>query len=68
MIDAWRVGNEHRGFQILEDSIGIFINYKMVLETKDKELARRFVNNLIKKVPEEFRKEYEQFKEYLEIR
>lgn len=66
--DAWRVSSKHRGFQIHEDSIGIFINFEMVLETKDKELAKRFLKNLIKKVPEEFKKEYEQFKEYLEIR
>lgn len=63
--DAWQVGGESKGYQTSNDSIGIFVNYEMVFETKVKEEANRFIVRLLNKVPDELRKEFEQFKHYL---
>ena len=65
--DAWKVGGLHKGYQEAKDSIGVFVNYKLVFETRSKEEARKFIKNLLGKVPKELSKEFEEFKDYLDI-
>ena len=65
--DAWRVKGEHRGYQINEDSIGVFLNFKLVLETKHRAEAQKKLDKLIEECPPEFKKEFEEFREYLKI-
>lgn len=63
--DAWRVSGEHKGYQLPEDDIGIFLNYKLLHRTKNKEEAKRFVDRLIGEAPKELKSEFEQLVEYL---
>lgn len=63
--DAWQVGGQHKGYQDNKDSIGLFVNYELVFETKVKQEAYKYMENLISKVPKELSKEFEEFKHYL---
>lgn len=63
--DAWRVGSEHKGYQLPEDDIGIFLNYKLLHRTKSREEANKLVDKLIGEAPKELLSEFEQFIEYL---
>lgn len=65
IIDAWSVGGEHKGYQDADDSIGIFINYKMVFETKIKEEATRYIQKLVEQSPTELREHLVEFQHYL---
>ena len=63
--DAWCVGKEYKGYQESKDSIGLFVNYEMVFETKIKEEAYSRMLNLLKNIPAELKKEFEEFEHYL---
>lgn len=63
--DAWQVSSKHKGYQDAKDSIGIFVNYEMVFETKEKTIASRYIMRLIESAPKELKSEFEEFKHYL---
>ena len=45
----------------------MFLNYKLIVDTKSKEEARRVVRKLIGEAPKELKSEFEQFEDYLKI-
>jgi|GEM_PF-5142405 len=58
--EGFKCSNEHKGFQTAKDSIGVFLNFKMVLETKDAKEAQNKLNYLLEQSPVkmDFLKEY----------
>jgi hypothetical protein len=59
------VSGTHRGYQLADDSIGLFVNFKMVFQTKDKSEARKFLRRLVDEAPNEFKKDYRFQEHYL---
>lgn len=60
---CFRGGNGHPGFQQSTDSIGVFLNFKLVGEYKIKEEAEKKVQELLLEAPVKFT----QFWDYLKI-
>lgn len=49
--DASRSGSAHRGYQLANDSIGIFLNFDLVLNTTSKPEARALIARLVADAP-----------------
>ena len=65
ILDACAITTEHRGYNITKDSIGVFLNYKLVGETKSKAEALKMVEALIEKAPLEAKRDLTEQKYYL---
>lgn len=51
MWDACCVSSPHRGYHKAEDSIGVFLNFKMVGEFKEVQSAKQLLQKLIEDAP-----------------
>ena len=49
--DACTVGGAHRGYQLAEDNLWIFLNFEKVLVTKSREEARAKIRELLDNAP-----------------
>lgn len=49
--DAWNTSGEHRGYQVAEDNIYVFLNFKQVMKTKSYEEANGMINRLLREAP-----------------
>jgi len=58
--DAFTVSTKHRGYQLKEDSIQIYLNYVLILDTKNKQEAKNCLNRLMLECPKEAKREYEE--------
>lgn len=65
ILDAWLLSPAHRGYNLRDDDIGIFLNYEQKLRTKSKQEALEFVDKLIEGSPPEARRELNLHKDYL---
>ena len=63
--DCSLVGGSHKGYQESKDSIGIFLNFKLVAEYKNKGEARAKIKKMLEEVPKELKKEFDEFQDYL---
>ena len=65
-IDSWIISPNHKGYDIKEDAIFIFLNYKQIFKTKNKKNAISFIEELINNISNlEIKNEFELCKEYL---
>ena len=60
---ALRVKGEHRGYQIADDSICVFLNFKQLGEFKDKASAIKLIEKLLLEAPVNL----DGFKDYLSL-
>lgn len=65
ILDAFRVGGQHRGYQVKEDAIHIFLNFKKVATVKSRSEAVSILTKLIASCPKESLSDFEEFKEIL---
>ena len=49
--DACTVGSAHRGYQLAEDNLWIFLNFEKVLVTTSKDEARAKIRELLDNAP-----------------
>ena len=66
--DAFEVGGQHRGYQVKEDAIHIFLNFEKIAEVKTKSEAVSTINKLVQCCPSEFKKDLEGLKDILYAR
>lgn len=60
---AGKFSNEHKGYQVAEDSIYVFLNYEKVGTFKNKQEAQKLINQLIKDSPVSL----EELQDYLKV-
>lgn len=65
VVDAYTISSKHKGYQVDSDSIRVYLNRDNVIETKDRSRVIGIVRKLIAEAPREFKKEFEQFSEYI---
>jgi hypothetical protein len=65
IVDAFEIGGIHRGYQVRDDAIHIFLNFKKVAVVKSKAEAVGILNKLIRSCPPEALSALEEFKEIL---
>ena len=65
VVGAFEIGEKHRGYQLKEDSIWIFLNYQKVAEVKSKTEAIRILRKLIVDCPPEAKSTFAEFEELL---
>ena len=65
IVDAFEVGGQHRGYQLKEDSIWIFLNFHKVAEVKSKAEAIGILRKLIANCPPEAKSTFVEFEEIL---
>jgi hypothetical protein len=65
VVGAFEIGGQHRGYQLKEDSIWIFLNYQKVAEVKSKAEAIGILRKLIKDCPPEAKSTFAEFEEIL---
>jgi len=65
ILDAWEVGNNHRGYQVASDAIHIFLNFQKVAVVKSKSEAVSVLNKLIENCPAESKSDFAEYKEIL---
>ena len=53
-------------FQVAEDSIHIFLNFDKVYQTKEKKKAIAKIRQLMKNIPKEFEKDFQELFYYLQ--
>lgn len=51
MWDACRVGSEHRGYQIQDDAIHVFLNFNKVGVFKERQAAEAAIRKLLDAAP-----------------
>lgn len=64
-IGASLISPKHRGYDVKEDHIFIFLNYKQLYKTKSKKEALLYIDKLINETPSETKIELEFYKDYL---
>lgn len=64
-VDAFLISPKHKGYEIKEDHIFIFLNYKQLFKTKSKKDAILYIDKLINEAPVESKIELELHKDYL---
>ena len=65
IVDAFEIGGQHRGYQLKEDSIWIFLNYQKVAEVKSRAEAVGILRKLIVNCPPEAKSTFAEFEELL---
>ena len=65
ILEAWEISNNHKGYQVREDAIHIFLNFKKVAVIRSRGEATSFLNKLIDNCPFECKKDFEEYKEIL---
>ena len=64
-LQAFEIGEPHRGYQLKEDAIHIFLNFEKVAVVKSKSEAVSILNRLIQNCPKESLSDFEEYKEIL---
>jgi len=54
-----RVSGVHRGYQESKDTIGVFLNFKLLNEFKEKNGALKLVRELVEKAPPNAKTDFE---------
>ena len=65
ILDAFEIGGQHRGYQVPEDAIHIFLNFKKVAVVKSKAEAVNILNKLIQQCPAESKSDFDEYEEIL---
>ncbi len=63
--DSWSNVGSYRGYQLADDAICLFINFKQVFKTKDKSEAKSRLIKIIAASPPEFVKNFTETEHYL---
>ena len=58
-LDVCRVSGVHRGYQESKDTIGVFLNFKLLNEFKEKNGALKLVRELVEKAPPNAKTDFE---------
>jgi hypothetical protein len=56
-LGAWISSPDHRGYQLPNDDIGIFLNYQQIARTKSKDEAVKILESLLEDAPGDVLKE-----------
>lgn len=65
ILDVFQVGGQHRGYQVKEDAIHIFLNFKKVAVVKSRSEAVSTIRKLIQDCPSEAKSTFEEHEEIL---
>jgi len=65
ILDAFEIGGQHRGYQVKDDAIHIFLNFKKVAVVKSRSEAVSALKKLILNCPPESKSDFEEYKEIL---
>lgn len=65
ILDAFQVGGQHRGYQVKEDAIHIFLNFKKVAVVKSRSEAVSTIRKLIQGCPAEAKSTFDEYEEIL---
>ena len=64
-LQAFEIREAHRGYQLKEDAIHIFLNFEKVVVARSKTEAVSTLDKLIQNCPLEAKKDFEDFKDIL---
>ena len=58
---SFKTKSKHRGFQLKEDCIDIFLNYKKVASIKNKEETKKILTDVLNNCPKECKRDFEEW-------
>lgn len=65
ILDTWETSAEHRGYQLKEDAIHIFLNFKKIAVARSRSEAVSIVRRLVEECPSEFQSDFDEYSEIL---